>query len=63
MRIFYILIFLLLVVVAVSGCIGQETNNNIKSQEEAIETMDEVSSGVEDVSSTLDEIDKSLGGG
>ncbi len=55
-----IIFVLLLSMVFISGCVGQQTE--IKSTEEVANVVTDVSTGIEDVGSTLEDIDQTLGG-
>ena len=54
---------LLLSIILIAGCTigGTTTEETIESEDEAADTLMNVSSGVEDVGSTLDDIDDLLG--
>jgi len=56
-----VLVFVLLVsILFISGCVGQQSE--IKSPEDAVRVVTNVSSGIEDVGSVLEDIDRTLGG-
>ena len=62
-RLFLILILLLLIVGMISGCSNtiSKDSGKIKNQEQAKETLGNVTEDIDDITSTLDSIDKDLG--
>ena len=60
-KIFAGLLVLLMLVIAVAGCVKEGAEGEVKSKEEASAAISDIGTDVEDISTTLDDITESLG--